>query len=222
VEIDGIGEGIITGLCEQGLVKDLSDLYYLTPEKVTLVTGGKRSGEKAITAILEKNQIPLAVFLDSLGIDGLGTTTSKDIAKRFKTLDAVLTMSDIARTLPRSAMVELRQVGGIGELTANKIIAGLQQMRPTIERLVQCIDVLDVETISGGLSGKSFLITGTLSKERKEIEKMIVSAGGEIKSSVSMKLDYLIVGNDPGSKVDKADKLGISKISETDLMEMIG
>lgn len=217
LEIDGVGEGIISGLCEQGLLTDLPDLYYLTPGKVALVTGGNRSGENVVTAILEKNQVPLAVFLDSLGVDGLGTTTSKDVAKKYKSLEVInhLVSTDML------FHVATDWIEGIGSLTASKIIEGLRQMKPTIDKLTQCIDVIDVEDITGKLSGKSFLITGTLSKGRKEIEKEIVAAGGEIKSSVSKNLGFLVVGEDPGSKVDKADKVGVRKITERELREMM-
>jgi DNA ligase (NAD+) len=217
LEVLGIGDATVAGLCEQGYVKELPDLYYLTTDKIAAVTGSDKTAEKILNAILSKNEIPLAVFLDSLGIDGLGTTTSKDVAKKFRMLCSVL---GLAKT--PSWKEELTAIEGIGELTARKIIDGLAAMWPTVERLLQVIEVIDVQEVAGNLKGSSFCITGALSKPRKFFESLIEQNGGTITSGVNKKLNFLVVGEDSGSKLDKAKRLGIPTISEVELMKMIG
>jgi DNA ligase (NAD+) len=218
LEILGIGDATVAGLCEQGYVKELPDLYYLTTDKIAAVTGGDKTAEKILNAILSKNEIPLAVFLDSLGIDGLGTTTSKDVAKKFKMLGSVLGLAETP-----SWKEELTAIGGIGELTARKIVDGLAAMRPIVERLLHAIDVTDIQEATGNLKGKSFCITGALSKPRKEVEKEIEAAGGEVKSSVCKGLTYLVAedSSSGSAKAEKAKKCGTTIINEAQLREMM-
>lgn len=218
LEVLGIGDATVAGLCEQGYVKELPDLYYLTTDKIAAVTGSDKTAEKILNAILSKNEIPLAVFLDSLGIDGLGTTTSKDVAKKFRMLCSVL---GLAKT--PSWKEELTAIEGIGELTARKIIDGLAAMWPTVERLLQVIEVIDVQEVAGNLKGKSFCITGALSKPRKEVEKEIEAAGGEVKSSVGKGLTHLVTedSSSGSAKAEKAKKYGTTIINEKQLREMM-
>ena len=215
LDVLGVGEGIISGLCRAGYVKDIPDLYYLTMEQVKDVTGGDRAAEKVMTAIMDKNQIPLAVFLDSLGIHGLGTTTSKLVAKKFMTLSQVMFLKN-----PNV----LTSIEGIGELSARKILEGLEAMRPMIDRLIKCIDIDDVASVAvGNLTGKSFCLTGAMSKPRKEIEKEIEAAGGEVRSSVGKGLTYLVQADatSTSSKSEKAKALGTKILGEAELMEMM-
>lgn len=219
LDIMGVGKGIVAGLCQQGLVKDISDLYYLTIDQLRSVTGGDVAAKKAQQAILEKSSVPLAVFLDGLGISGLGTTTSKDVANNFKKLNYF-------RVVAPSVMrpCDLTHIKGIAELTATKIVDGLRAMSPTIERLVKVVDVIDVEDKKGPLVGMSFVLTGAMTKPRKEIEAAIEKAGGENKGSVSKGVTYLVAA-DPNSGSEKnlkAKKVGTQVISEAKLWEMIG
>jgi DNA ligase (NAD+) len=217
LDIMDVGIGTISGLCGNGFIKDVPDLYELTLDQIKEVTGGQQAAENVLTAILGKNKIPLAVFLDALGIDGLGTTTSRDVANKFKKFQW------FRGTVPSGVLrpQDFTDIEGIADLTATKIITGLTAMWPMIERLTQVIDVLDVQEATGKLAGKTFLISGTLSKPRKAFEKLICEHGGTVASGVSKNLGYLIVGDDPGSKVDKAKKLGITMLNEQQLMEMI-
>ena len=209
----GIGEGIVEKLCRSGMVTKLSDLYYLDQSKLPQVLGGARIAEKVYLAIMEKNEIELAVFLDALGIDGLGTTTSKMVAKKFKTLDEVF----------NAAEADFTSLEGIGELTAQKIISGMVAMSETIQGLRAVIEVKNVEVKTGTLTNLSFCLTGAMSKNRAVIEKEIEAAGGEIKSC-GRGLGYLVQA-DPtstSSKSEKAKKLGIPIISEAELYKMMG
>ena len=212
LDIMGVGEGIVSELCAQGFVKDVPDLYFLTLEQLRSVTGGDVAATKAQQAILSKSEVPLAVFLDALGIDGLGTTTSKEVAKKYSTLANVM----------KATAEELDAMPDIGALTASKIVEGLKLFQEMINRLAQTLDIQEVVMKEGTLKGKTFLITGTLSVGRKEIESLIESGGGVMVSSVGKKLNYLILGDDPGSKLDKAKAAGIPIISEAELRKMIG
>ena len=169
-------------------------------------------------AILSKNEIPLAVFLDSLGIDGLGTSTSKDVAKKFKTLKAVMDLSDAP-----GGTVKLTSMEGIGVTTAEKIIQGLRAMGSTVDKLSKIIEIMDVVEASGNLNGKSFCLTGAMSKPRKDIEKEIEAAGGEVRSSVGRGLTYLVQADagSTSSKSEKAKKLGTVILGEAELWEMM-
>jgi len=213
LDILGVGAGIVGELCSQGFVKDVPDLYFLTEEQLVSATGGKSSAQKAQKAILEKSDIPLAVFLDALGIDGLGTTTSKEVAKKYGTLGDVL----------HATVDELDAMPDIGPLTAKKIVDGLAAFLEMIDRLVKVLDVQSVVVKSGPLSGMSFVLTGAMSKPRKEIEAAIEAAGGENKSSVGKGVTYLVQA-DPTStsgKTEKAKKVGTQVISEDRLWEMM-
>jgi DNA ligase (NAD+) len=212
LNVMGVGSGIVSKLCRQGFVKDVPDLYYLTEEQLVAVTGGRSSAQKAQQAILEKSEISLAVFLDALGIDGLGTTTSKDVAKQFKTL----------ATVRAACSLNFVELPNIGNLTAKKIEEGLKILAPMIDRLTQAVEIQEVKDSSGPLKGMSFLITGTLSVGRKEMKSLIEVNGGVMVSSVGKKLNYLIVGDAPGSKLEKAKKLGVTILSEDELRNMIG
>jgi len=213
LDLIGIGEAIVTGLCEKGYIKTYADLYTVTVDQIKEITGGDKSSEKVYEIIHSKEEIPLEMFLDSLGIIGLGTSTSKVIAKKYKSLDAVRKVK----------MTELTSIDGIAGLTASKIVNGLHDMSDAIDSLLEHVVVLDVVETSGSLKGKSFCLTGSMSKPRKEIEKAIEAKGGEI-ASVKSGLTYLVQA-DPDSVSDKskkANKLGVSIISEDKLWEMIG
>lgn len=214
LDVMGVGSGIVEELCRQGFVKDVPDLYYLTEEQLVAVTGGKSSAQKAQRAILEKSEVPLAVFLDALGIDGLGTTTSKDVSKEFKTLAKVRA----------ACAVDFETLPNIGRLTADKIVSGLKTLATMIDRLAQTVDIIEVKEVSGPLKGMSFVLTGAMSKGRKEIEAAIEAAGGENKGSVGKGVTYLVQADasSMSAKTEKAKKVGTQIISERRLWEMIG
>lgn len=212
LEVLGIGEGIAEKLCDSGMVKSLVDLYYLEKTALVGLLGGKRSAEKVYSAIMGKNEVPLAQFLDALGIDGLGTSTSNLFAKKYKTLDAVLSAEV-------SSMTTLE---GVGVVTAQRIVKGLTAMTSVIEELRKVIDVQSMEENDGPLKGLSFCLTGTMSRTRCVIEKEIETAGGTIRSC-GKGLTYLVQADPTSSsaKSEKAKKLGIKIIFENELNEML-
>ena len=214
LDILGVGQGIIGELCQLGFVKDVPDLYFLTEEQFMAATGGRSSAKKAQTAIMEKSDIPLSVFLDGLGIDGLGTTSSKLVAKEFQTL-ARVRIADVQ---------EFDALPDIGLTTATKIVEGLKALSGMIDRLVETLDIQEVVMKQGPLTGMSFVQTGTLSIGRKEMENLISENGGENKGSVGKGLTYLIAAdpNSGSAKNLKAQKLGVKVIGEAELRKMIG
>jgi DNA ligase (NAD+) len=155
------------------------------------------------------------MFLHSLGIPTLGQKLSEDLAMHYKTLDNLLSATE----------EDLVQIDGVADEKARNIVAGLKENRTLIDKLIQEVEITNEEpAIDRGeqlLAGKSFLITGTLSKPRKEIEGLIKNNGGTIKSSVSKSLDYLIAGESPGSKKDKAEKAGVEIINEEKLHNLL-
>jgi DNA ligase (NAD+) len=218
LEVMGVGSGIVSGLCKGGYVKDIPDLYVMTVEQIKAVTGGETAALNVLNAILSKNEVPLAMFLDSLGIDGLGTSTSKDVAKTFKTLLAVMGLPNRP-----GAAVELTSIQGIGITTANKIVEGLRAMGSMVDKIAKIIDIADVQEAKGNLGGKSFCLTGAMSKPRKDIEKAIEAAGGEVRSSVGKGLTYLVQADasSTSSKSEKAKKLGTLILGEAELWSMM-
>ena len=212
LEIKGVGDGSIEAMHKAGILNDLPDLYYLDVKRVQAITGGKRSAEIIVEAILGNNKIPLDLFLAALGIENLGKTTAKELAKKFKTLDAI-------RKLTRS---ELCGIGGIGVTTAESIWSGLNEMSATIDKLLECVTVVDVQEINGALKGMSFCFTGAMAHPRKELEKMVEAAGGEAKSAVAKGLTYLVMADasSTSSKAEKARKLGTKCISEEEFLDM--
>lgn len=211
--VDNVGDGTVAKFVTSGLVKDLPDLYFLDHEAVTQLLGSPKMAEKVMVGILSVNQIPLATFLASLGIHGLGNTTGKTIAKEFRTLDAV----------QEAKLLNLAGLPDIGMKTAESIVLGLARMKDCIAKLGACLDVLPVEVKEGNLKGKVFCMTGALSKPRNDIKADIVNAGGDTKDSVVKGLHYLVTDdpNSGSSKNQKAQKLGVQVIDEMTLYKMI-
>jgi DNA ligase (NAD+) len=210
----GIGPSTVKGLVNCGALSDLSDIYFMNSDDVRVVTGSDTVTRKMLNEVLDKDELPLDVFLSALGIHLLGRTTSKILAKEYRTLEAI----------QNASFVSMVSKEGIGEGTAEAIGAGLEALRPTIERILEVIEVTDVEDATGPLAGMSFCLTGSMSRPRKSIAADIEAAGGEVRSSVGKGLTYLVQA-DPSSessKTKKAAKNGTQVISEEHLMGLIG
>jgi len=219
-EILGIGLAAIKALCGAGLVSDISDLYYLSAEKASRALSGQTISVRLVESILEKNQIPLWQFIAGLGISNVGPATAKTLAKEYKTLDTIVALKDVYGT-DADGYARLCALGDIGSITANNITKGVRVFEATIDAIRQVVEVQDVVEATGPLAGKSFLVTGTLSLPRKKIQAKIEREGGQVKGSVSKTLDFLVVGEKPGSKLTKAQNLGIKVLTEEELREMI-
>ena len=209
--VKGIGSSTIDTLIEKGYVKSFSDMYNLSKNKEEL---SGVFGNKAFANILEAmsgiKEVTLADLIASLSIANIGTM-SKLLTKVYPNIE------DIDKLRPE----DIENIEGFGPVKARNMVEQWLKLRPEITKLLTHIKIKEKEaSASNVLNGKSFCITGTLSKPRNDIQKMIEDNGGKI-ASVSAKLNYLVCGEDSGSKKDKAEKLGITIISEEDLEKML-
>lgn len=216
MNLDKIGDRLIETLVDQKMVTKFSDLYRLKKEDlISLNRQGEKSAENIIKSIEHSKQTTLARFIFALGIRFVGEQTAKHIANHFITIENFLTATE----------EELLQIPEIGPKVAKTILNWLSN--PKLVNEVKDLVQLGVRfqkpqrATSGKLTGKSFLITGTLPVKRDEAKDFIEKNGGKILGSVSSKLNYLVVGDDPGSKLDKAQGLGVSIISWDELQSMV-
>lgn len=217
LDIRGLGDVIVEDLVRAGKVKTPADLYYLRKEDLLELPGfADKKAENILTAIKKSKNPPLDKFLHGLGIPYTGVNTSRNLAKTFKTIRVVM----------NATYEQLITIQDIGETTADGIVDFFRDNRKFVESLLDAGVVPQTEeTVETGtsLSGKSFVITGTLSQPRSYYEKLIAENGGKVASGVSSKTDYLVAGENTGvSKTSKARELGVKVIGETELLEMIG
>ena len=212
MDITGIGWQLSEQLVDSKLVKNPADLYYLTKEKLLrLERFAEKSASNIIENIEKSKSRPFAKLINALGIPNVGEATAEDLAEHFGNIDKLIDAS----------VEQLSKIHEIGPKIAESIYDFFQskENRHMIDRLKAAGVNMKAEAKAKDRSklplyGKSFVITGTLSRPRPEIEVEIKSLGGEIHSSVSKKTDYVIVGTEPGSKYEKAIKLKISIIDE--------
>ena len=216
----GVGERVIAQFCDTKLVKSPADLYLLTEEEIKRKL--KRQGDiwarNIVESIQSKREQTLETFLVSLGIKGLGKTVSARLANHFHKLEAV----------QNATLEELLNVENFAETMAGIVYNGLRERAGLITALLKHISLKEAEKVEGTLSGKSFCLTGHVEFDydgkhydaRPDIEDLIKSKGGVIKS-VSKALNYLVVGTDAGSKVEKAKKAGVTVIEAPELIKML-
>ncbi|MDJ0844160.1 NAD-dependent DNA ligase LigA [Crocosphaera sp.] len=223
LDIRGLGEKIVVLLINNQLVNSIADLYYLTPEKIAdLERMGSKSAHKLIEAIDSSKQQPYFRVLYGLGIRYVGSVTASLLAENFPNIDQ----------LSQASYASLSSVYGIGEEIAQSIIDWfsiekncdfIQQLKEVglqLETTPPKMTTVEVSLTS--FSGKTFVITGTLpTLKRNEAKALIVEAGGKVTGSISKKTDYLLVGENAGSKLTQAEKLGITQLSETDFLTLL-
>jgi len=217
LDIEGLGEKNVIALIDAKLIKDQADLYSLKKENVIkLERFAETSANNLVQAIATKKNPPLSKFLYALGIRHIGVQTAIDLANHFKTLD----------NISNSTIDELSDVDGVGEVVAESIVEWFAE--PNNLKLISKFKDSEVwpsqvKSIGGKLSGKSFVITGTLtSMSRDQAADKIRSIGGTFSSSVGQETDYLVVGENVGaSKLKKAEGLGTTQISEEELLKML-
>lgn len=220
MDIEGMGPAVINQLVNAGLVKSPADIYDLTFEQlVSLERMREKSARNLLNAIAKSKDAGLARVIHALGIRLVGESVARDLANHFGSIDNLMAAS----------MEELTAVPAVGEKIAASVREFFRepQNREIIERLraagvkmeQERTDVASVEDIAG----KTFVITGTLaSMGRKEAQELVRSLGGKVSSSVSRKTDVVIVGENPGSKYDKAVELGITIWNEDEFLKRIG
>lgn len=217
-DIDHCGEKVVEQLVNAGLIEDAADLFTLTyGDLESLDRFGEKSARNLIEAINARRKISFARFINALSIPQVGEETAEDLAENFKTLD----------NLANASAEELRKVYGVGEKVALSVEEyfknkkNLQYIEKLIANGVE-IEKQSTHKKSGPLTGQTFVLTGTLaSVPREDAKEKIKALGGEISESVSKKTTAVIVGENPGSKYDKAKDLGIKIMEEGDFLKMI-
>jgi DNA ligase (NAD+) len=219
MDIDGMGDALVDQLLRNGLVHNIADLYHLTVDQLlTLERMGQRSATKIIENIDRSRSQPLARVLNGLGIPFVGERTAQILAVHFGSLDAIASASE----------EELREANEIGPKVSQAIRQFFDEPRnrELIERLRAAglrFTAPREKPKAGALRGKTFVLTGTLpTLKREEAKQKIEQAGGKVASSVSSKTNYLVAGEEAGSKLDKAQDLGIPIVNEAGLLAMLG
>ena len=210
LEMDGIGEKLIETLLEKGLIENIRDLYSLTHNQISsLERMGEKSANNVISELNKTKKLELSKFLHALGLERIGPEVATVISQHFSSLQKLLLWVD------EGTNDELTEIDGIGDKVAEIFRNGITSRRSLIEQLSEIIEIEDeAKAASGIFDGKTFCITGSLSRPRKEIALFIKNLGGKVVGSVSSDLDILIAGEKAGSKLSKAQSLGIEVWSE--------
>lgn len=217
MDIDGLGEAIVDDAVEKGIIKDIADIYNLTEEdlmKLDLIK--EKSAQNLLKSISDSKNRPLKRFLTSLSIKLVGKETAELIANEFLTLDKV-------QNATKETLVE---IDGVGDKVAESVVEFFKDddNKKLLEKLHDFGVIpqsADSEKVSDKFKNLTFVITGTLSKPRSDYEAIIKSMGGKVSSSVSKKTSYVLCGENPGSKFDKATSLGVIIIDENSFKDMV-
>ena len=218
MNIDGMGESIVNQFHQSGLVKDVADIYTLKdkkPQLLALERVGEKSVDNLLAEIENSRKLPLERVILGLGIGQVGTRTAELLAEHFGSMEDLM----------RASAEELQEVNDVGPSVSASIREFFDESgnRKLVERLSKFLQFKGVKKVRGtALAGKTFVITGTLANySRDAAKKLIEDAGGKVSGSVSKKTDYVVAGDDPGSKLDKAKELGVKVIGEKELEELV-
>ena len=217
LDIEGLGEKIVDQLVEHNLVRTPADLYRLGFAAIAnLERMGEKSADNLIAAINQSRNTTLARFIFALGIRHVGETTAKDLANHYRSMHALMDAN----------LEDLLSVKDVGPVVADSITSFMQEThnREVIEQLLASGMQLSVEekVISAAVAGKTFVLTGTFPiMTRDEAKDLLEKAGAKVAGSVSKKTDYVVAGTDAGSKLAKAEELGVPVIDEAAMMELL-
>jgi|HubBroStandDraft_6_1064221.scaffolds.fasta_scaffold06307_3 DNA ligase (NAD+) len=218
MNIEGMGDALVTQLTERGLVKNVADIYHLTKDQLlSLERMGDKSAQNVLDEIEASKKLSLERVIFGLGMRFVGERTAQFLAEHFGSIEALMNAS----------LEELEEVNEVGPRIAESIREFFDE--PANRKLVKRLEEAGL-TFKGvkkqrgtKLVGKTFVLTGTLSKfTRDEAKKLIEDAGGRVSGSVSKKTDYVVAGTDAGSKLDKAKELGVPVIDEKHMEELAG
>ena len=219
MNIDGLGEKIVDQLFEQGMLKNIADIYKLDFNIIeNMDRFGKKSVENLKESIEKSKKTTLGKFIYALGIRNVGEATSKELAVNFRSLD----------NLFNATVEDYLMVNDIGPIVAEFLVQYFHNennqkiIKSIIASGITWPALKKINAINSKLNNQTFVVTGTLnSLSRDEIKDLVEANGGKVSGSVSKKTSYVVVGDNPGSKADKASELGIPIITEINLMEML-
>jgi DNA ligase (NAD+) len=218
MDMETLGPQTVKTLIERGIIHDEGDLFYLKPEQLLELEGfAEKKVENLLASIEAAKQRPLSQLIASLGIDGVGSTIASELADAFGSIDA----------LASATVEQIDAVEGIGDVLAQSIVAWFadedhRQVLDKLRRAAVNMRATPKTAAGDSLTGLAFVLTGTLpTMTREEAADLIKSHGGKVTDSVSKKTSYVLMGSSPGSKAEKAAKLGVPIIGEDDLKRMI-
>ena len=218
MNIEGMGDALVAQLTDRGMVKNVADIYKITKnDLLSLERMGDKSAQNVLDEIEASKKLPLERVIFGLGIRFVGERTAQFLAEHFGSLDA----------LEKASEEELQEVNEVGPRIAASIAEFFAEPRnrELVEQLRKAGLTLKGEKKQRGtaLAGKTFVLTGTLTKyTRDQAKQMIEDAGGRVSGSVSKKTDYVVAGTDAGSKLEKAKELGVSVIDEIEMERLVG
>ena len=219
MDIEGLGELQVGRFLSEGLITNVADLYRLTADRIAELEGfGEISARNLMAAIEASRDRPFGRLLFALGIEEVGYVTGQNLAQHFRTIEALLDATS----------EQIAEVSGVGTKMAETIAEQLADpdMRALIDDLRSLGLSFEMEGPppgEGPLSGKTLVLTGTLPDlTREEATEKIVAAGGHVTASVSKKTDYVVAGEAPGSKLEKAERLGVEVLDEVGLLSLLG
>jgi len=217
LDIEGLGEETVSALVDRKLVRNLADLFRLKKDDLLRLEGfAERSATKLVDAIQQSRRVELGRFLYALGIPEVGAAVARDLAQHFRNLEGV-------RGADRE---ELEKVSGIGPRMSDAICEFFRDKRNqhAIDALLEAgLEIIETKRPQRRpLKGKTFVFTGSLDRfSRSEAEKLVESVGGQATSSVSGRTDYVVVGSEPGSKLDRAKFEGVNILSENRFLDLL-
>jgi DNA ligase (NAD+) len=222
MDINSVGEKLVTQLLDAGLVKSIADLYNLTVDQLmTLDRMGQKSAEKVVDALAKSRSQPWARVLYGLGIPLIGSSNAQILSEEFPTVEA----------LGAAPIATISSIFGIGEEIAQSVNQWFQL--PENQQLIEGLRSAGLQLAGEGkasgpivetaITGKTFVVTGTLpTLKRDEAKELIRKSGGKVTDSVSKNTSFVVLGEDAGSKLAKAQSLGITILSEAELLELVG
>jgi DNA ligase (NAD+) len=215
MNVERLGDRMIETLVDHEFIKSFSDIYKLTYDQmISLDRQGEKSVQNILDSIEKSRNTTLDRLIFALGIRHVGEQTAKDIVHHFHDLESILSASE----------EDFLKVEGIGPRVAQSLHSTLAQksvIKEINELLKSGVKFGNVKKVKGALSGQTFVITGTLPVPRPEVQDLIEKAGGRCASSVSKKTNYLIAGEEAGSKLEKAREFGVKILSWEELQNLI-
>lgn len=217
MNIDGLGENIIQQLLDNGLIENIADIYTLQLEDIaSLKKNGQKFAQNLVDSINKSKENDLYRLITALGIRHVGSKASKLLARKYKNID----------NLMHAELEDLSQINDIGPIVANSIVEFFRQEQT--QDLIQKLkaggvntEAKEEENIDNRFEGKTFVLTGTLENyTRGEVSNLIEKFGGKTASAVSKKTDYVLAGEEAGSKLTKAQNLGVTILTEAEFQEM--